>query len=389
MARIPRPLVELAAAALCCAAVSAGCGPIGASGDRPDRTAVQRLLDGRAAALLDRDEQAYLAGAVPARRAAERQVFRNLADVPLASWSYRVVSVDGGDRPSARVELDYRVKGYDSAPVAAQESVRLGRGGDGRWRVAAEGADGDQLWEQGPVRVVRGTYSLVLGTVGTASLKSYAADADRAVPAVLRAWGTRGWSGRIVVEVPASLRSMGELLDAPADAYQGIAAVTTGEAGGPASDAPGGRVIVNPEAFGELSAFGRRVVLTHEATHVATRSATAPGTPLWLSEGFADWVAYRGTGRSAPDVAPELARDVAAGRVPRALPSDADFGTRAAGLAQAYEGAWLACRFIAEQWGDARLVALYRAGADTRRVLGIGTDELTARWRAYVERELG
>lgn len=367
----------------------AGCGPIGASGDRPDRTAVQRLLDRRATALLDRDERAYLAGAVPSRRAAERQVFRNLKDVPLASWSYRVISVDGGDRPAARVELDYRVKGYDSASVASQESVRLGKGGDGRWRVAAEGADGDQLWEQGPVRVVRGTHSLVLGTVGTASLRSYAADADRAVPAVLRAWGTRGWSGRIVVEVPASLRSMGALLGAPPDAYQGIAAVTTGEAGGPASHAPGGRVIVNPEAFGELSAFGRRVVLTHEATHVATRSATAPGTPLWLSEGFADWVAYRGTGRSAPAIAPELARDVAAGRTPRALPSDADFGTRAAGLAQAYEGAWLACRFIAEEWGDARLVALYRAGADTRRVLGIGTDDLTERWRAYVERELG
>jgi hypothetical protein len=208
-------------------------------------------------------------------------------------------------------------------------------------------------------------------------------------------WGD-GWARRVVVEAPGSLAGMAALLDASPTAYEGIAAVTTAELRGSATAVPADRVVVNPEAFGELSPLGRRVVLTHETTHVATRAATTSGTPLWLSEGLADWIGYRGTGQTPKEVAPELSRDVAAGRLPDALPSDADFGTTANGLAQSYEGAWLACRLIADRWGDAKLLALYRAAGDgatadaaMRRTLGIGLEDFTARWRAYAERELG
>jgi hypothetical protein len=236
----------------------------------------------------------------------------------------------------------------------------------------------------------------VLGVgASQASLKAYAADVDRAVATVSGVWGD-GWARRVVVEVPGSLREMAVLLDAsPAD-YQGIAAVTTAELRGSSVSVPADRVIVNPEAFGELSALGRRVVLTHETTHVATRADTTSSTPLWLSEGAADWTGYRGTGRTARQAAPELARDVAAGQPPRTLPSNADFGTTAGGLAQAYEGAWLACRLIEADWGAAGVTALYRSVGDgatvdaaMRRTLGIGLDDFTERWRAYVARELG
>lgn len=377
-----------------CGGTGPGAADAGAVSAAPAAPAVQSLLDRHAAALLRHDETAFLADVDPAFRERQRQVFRNLARVPLDAWTYRVVRVGdgGGDRASAQVRVGYRLTGYDRTAVTSDADLTLARH-SGRWYVAGDRHDAQQLWDQGPVRVVRGAHSLVLGTDGPEVLRSYAAAADRAVPAVRRAWGD-GWSGRVVVEVPSSSARMAALLQAVPDTYRGIAAVTTGELGGTAG-APADRVIVNPEAFGELSAFGRQVVITHETTHVATRAATTASTPLWLSEGFADRVGYSGTGRTARQIAPELSRDVAAGRVPRSLPSAADFTTTAGGLAQAYEGAWLACRLIADQWGDTELTALYRAVAtggslDThlRAVLGIGLDEFTARWRAYVQREL-
>ncbi len=233
-----------------------------------------------------------------------------------------------------------------------------------------------------------------------AKLRALADDADRAVPAVDAAW--RGaWAHRVVVELPASLERMAGLLSASPASYSGIAAVTTGEVGG-AGAAPADRVIVNPEAYGTLGALGRQVVLTHETTHVATRPYTSSATPLWLSEGFADWAGYRGTGRTARAVAPELARAVSHGAPPKRLPADADFGfaSEAQGLARAYEEGWLACRMIADKWGEAKLVELYRrVGAARERdgaletalhdVLGLDAKQFTARWRTYVKAELG
>jgi hypothetical protein len=199
----------------------------------------------------------------------------------------------------------------------------------------------------------------------------------------------------VVVEAPRTLDQLGALLDAKPEDYRDIAAVTTGELGG-SKAAPADRVIVNPVAFARLSSFGRQAVLTHETTHVATRPATTTRTPLWLAEGFADWAAYRQSGRTAPEIAPELAEDVRADHPPTALPADADFGPTAPRLAQAYEGGWLACRLIADAWSPEVLRAVYRdmgTGASLDSVLtehlGLTADRFTARWRTYVAKELG
>lgn len=386
---------------------SAGCG--GGSGTDSASGDVQRVLDTRAAAVRDGNEREFVATQAPAtlaagERAAARTEFRNLRGVPLADWTYRVTGLHrSGDRATADAELRYRIEGYDRAPIVTARTLSLARA-DGRWYVTADRPAKDssqQLWEQGAVQAVRGEHSLVLG-VGRPrdALRHYAELADRAVPAVREAWGEE-WSRRVVVLVPKSLDGMAGLLGAPASGYRGIAAVTTGEAGGSAK-APADRIIVNPDAYGVLGAFGRQVVLTHETTHVATRASTSAATPLWLSEGYADWVGYRGTGRTAPQAAPELARAVAEGRVPDALPGDEDFGFGgdAGSLARAYEGGWLACRMIAERWGEVRLGEFYRAvgerekragavEAGMREVLGTSLEEFTEQWRAYVRDRLG
>ncbi|MFC9848251.1 hypothetical protein ACFWFF_18800 [Streptomyces sp. NPDC060223] len=380
-------------------AVLVGCGGTAV----PDAAAadVQRVLDRRAAAVLDRDEPAYRATEQPGTPLTE---FGNLREVPLAAWSYRVTGFHrSGDRATADAELSYRVEGYDKAPVTAARTLSLTRT-DGKWHVASDKPAEDaseQLWEQGAVTAIRGEHSLVMGVGQSADrLRSYADLADRAVPAVSKAWGT-DWSGHVVVLVPRSLEGMAGLLGAPASGYQGIAAVTTGEAGASAK-APADRIIVNPDAYGILGDLGKQVVLTHETTHVATRTHTTAATPLWLSEGYADWVGYLGSGRTAAQIAPELERAVADGQVPAALPDDADFGFTgdAAKLAQAYEGGWLACRLIADRWGEARLDDFYRAVGEhdkragavedaLRDVLHTTPEKFTEQWREYVRAQLG
>ncbi|MER7476420.1 hypothetical protein ABTX60_02000 [Streptomyces sp. NPDC126510] len=358
---------------------------------------VQRLLDRRAAAVLDRDERAY-------ERTGRGTDFAKLRAVPVAAWSYRVTAVRRtGDTATADAELRYRVAGYDRAPVTAGRTLRLGRDADGRWSVDTDRPakkSAQQLWDQGAVQLIRGRHSLVLG-VGQSgqALRDFADLADRAVPAVSDAWGT-DWSRRVVVLVPKSVEGMAGLLGSPASSYRGIAAVTTGETG--AARAPADRIIVNPDAFALLGGLGEQVVVTHETTHVATRARTTAATPLWLSEGYADWVGYRAAGRTPAEAAPELSRAVREDRLPTALPDDEDFGFTgdASRLARSYESGWTACRLIADRWGEARLGAFYRAVGEhrqragavedaMRKVLGTTPDAFTQDWRAYLRDQLG
>ncbi|MEU8787452.1 hypothetical protein [Streptomyces sp. NPDC048637] len=432
----------------------AGCGPAGSPSAPARFPDVQRMLDTRARAVEQRDAAGFLASVDPRAtgyRDRQRAMFAHLKGVPLADWHYDLDSTDAfplpadGDRTrlAAKVRLRYRLKGFDTAPVHAVQYLTLTER-DGRWLVssdtdgAAAGRSGTrQLWDQGPVRLVRGRYSLVLGgTAQRARLKDLAHRVDQAVPAVSAAWKGK-WSQKVVVEAPDSVERMAQLMgsDDPSG-YAGIAAVTTGEAGA-STTAPADRVIINPDAYEELNDLGRRVVLTHETAHVATRTATTAATPLWLSEGFADWAAYRGIRRKAALTAPELTRAVATGKLPARLPTDEDFGFKAGAdrLAKAYEGSWLACRMIAEKWGEARLIAFYRAAGKSgvrlssgsvgapmeaatagsagarpagpaaragqrpkaradrtdramRTQLGVGMAEFTRQWRAYVRKQL-
>ncbi|MCI0386549.1 hypothetical protein [Streptomyces sp. CNQ085] len=392
-----------------------------------ERGVLQAVLDRQAEAVLTGDREAYLATVDPRAdgyRDAQSTVFGNLLRLPVDHWSYRVTATgddafplppdadggSGGDRGAGarrvavRAELRYRIEGYDPVPVRDVEYLTLTER-KGRWYVSSDGADASggrrgtrQLWEQGEMTVVRGGRSLVLG-VGRpeTELRALADDADRAVPGADDAW-PRPWPRRVLVQAPATLERMADLLGGPPSSYRGIAAVTTGEAGG-RGRTPAERIVVNPEAYRLLGEEGRRIVMTHEVTHVATREHTTESTPLWLSEGFADWVAYRGVERPPGRIAPVLTEAVREGRTPRRLPTDEEFAFAgdADRLARSYESGWLLCRMVAHRWGEEKLVELYlavgRAGGGmdpvVREVLGTGMDGLTARWREYLRRELG
>ncbi|MEV0968757.1 peptidase MA family metallohydrolase [Microtetraspora glauca] len=212
---------------------------------------------------------------------------------------------------------------------------------------------------------------------GSVPVAGLAAVADSARRTVARVWG----SVDAVILVPAT--------DAQAAVLASPAGVT-----GLAALADVDHVIVAPSGFARLSETGRRVVLAHELTHVATGAAVAGDMPAWLVEGFADYVGYLDSGLTARAVASELAAEVRAGTLPAALPGREAFRPGSVRLPQAYEEAWLACRYIAERYGERALVALYRAASDhdlaTALVKTLGTNlaELTAAWREYVRSEL-
>ncbi|MGX1726198.1 hypothetical protein ACWIGE_05810 [Streptomyces diastaticus] len=387
------------AARLGLAAVLAASGCAPPAGPAPlDGRRVTALLGRRATALLERDAAPWRA---TGSGTGADTLWARLAAVPLGGWAYQVTGVQAGSA-TATVEatLRYRLRAEDPAPATARRLLDLVRHED-RWRVRAERAAPGAaalLWDQGTVRARRGTWGLGLGTGSAAELDHFARLAERAVPAADAAWGG-DWPRRIVVLVPGSLAGTAALLGARPGTYRGVAAVTTGS---PAPGTPADRIIVNPEAYAGLDARGEQFVLTHETAHVATRTATGPATPLWLSEGFADWAAHRAAPRPLAAAAPALTAAVAREEVPPALPDDAAFafGGDADDLDRAYEGGWLACRLLADLWGPGRLRAVYRAagarqerhGAEEaafREVLGIGLAEFTAAWRAYLRQRLG
>jgi hypothetical protein len=127
--------------------------------------------------------------------------------------------------------------------------------------------------------------------------------------------------------------------------------------------------------------------MSHEATHVAAEAWTSR-MPLWLLEGFADYVALRDVDLPVSRSAAQIIAEVRRSGPPRTLPGAAEFGTRATHLGATYESAWLACRLLAQGGGQARLVRFYRAvddgqpvGAALESVFGLSTRELTDRWR--------
>jgi hypothetical protein len=357
-----------------------------AGGGADDDGAAARLLAARDRALAAHDRRGFLATAAPgAPRQRQAALYDALVALPLSGWRYGLPGqAAGGARP---LDVHYRLAG-DPAPAVQHRTVTLQQRA-GRWYVGAdEPATGAaQPWDLAPVAVVRRPSVLVVGAPADRALLGAVADeAAAAVPRVTAAWGS-GWARSVVVEVPHDGAALARLV--PGDLEQ-LAALATTVAGdrGPVGD----RVVVAPDAFRRLTPAGRRVVLTHELVHVATRTATGPASPSWLVEGLADVVGFRRAGVPLEAAAPELAAAVRDGALPAALPSDAALAPGAPGLGAAYEQAWLAVDLLVRRYGATRVDALYRAvgrahdGAAAERalddVLGTSTAELTAAWRA-------
>ncbi|MGI5227198.1 basic secretory protein-like protein [Actinoallomurus sp. CA-142502] len=403
-------------------AAAASSRPVAGALSAPSVATVNALLQRRSRAVLARDRAAFLATVDPsgqAFRAGQQVLFDNLAKVPLSAWRESLAdtrpAVAADDGWTARLRLTYRLRGFDRRDLVYTEYLTFDRRPGTGWMVSGDGAahglrDDPQIWNSGGLTVVHGRRSLVLAEDGavagelpaarTAELRDIAARLDEGVGAVSGVVGDR-WARHAVALVPATEQKAEELAGDVRNLgdIAALAAVTGDEGGqGTGED----RLVITPTAFGRLTALGRRVVLTHELVHVAMGGARDGKTPMWLIEGLADYVGYKKAGVPTRAAGRELADLIATGGVPATLPGATEFAGSGDRLSAAYEEAWLACRMVAERYGEDRLVRLYRtAEAEPedsgdprlqdralRSVLGVGTDRFVALWRAYVRREL-
>jgi len=336
--------------------------------------AAQDLLSTRAAAVKSRSKSSWMATVDPSGSAFQgRQSveFDNLIKLPLGQFSYGAAQLApalsatriGQVGPKAwavSVTGTYSLAGFDRAPQTfeATYTVVYRPGG---WRIAddTDGATPLQMWDLPGLRVLRGRSSIVVGNAPEVRMADYSTIADSAVGRVSGVWGT-DWNSHVVIVTPSTsdqfarllLRSSGKGLDQVAAITQGVIA--------PGRRAQGDEVVINPKAFTALQPVGRRVVITHELTHVAARSSTTGPVPIWLTEGMADYVGYSGLDLPRQRVASELLALVRAGRGPAALPTDVDFDPSRSNIAPSYSGSWLAVCHLVDTYGQARVVAFYR-----------------------------
>ena len=170
--------------------------------------------------------------------------------------------------------------------------------------------------------------------------------------------GAAGSSSRC----PATEQRLRRTRCTPAPAqYDGIAAVTTSADGSRSGPHPC-TSSSTPRSFLPLGPRGAQVVVTHEATHVATAAATST-SPTWLVEGFADYVALRSQRLPLATSASRIIALRPRHGAPAHLPGAAAVRSRRSPHLEArYESAWLACRLLADDGGPRSLVAFYRGG---------------------------
>jgi hypothetical protein len=368
----------------------------------PDRSAVEALLNRQARAVRTHDRTAFLAAVDPEQpgyEARQGELYDRLALLPITGWREEPEAAVASGGTTWRVTQRYRLAGFDQGDVTGTRYLTFTRRAGIGWVITGDGtgqglADDAEIWDGGPVTVLRGRYSLVIGNAASRSgLAEIARRLDEAVPIVSGVVGTH-WAGRVVALVPASAGQVESLIGG-GQSLREIAALATvtRDPGGPAYGQD--RIIIAPDTFAKLNALGRHVVLTHELTHVATGGAKDAVTPIWLIEGLADYVGYKDVQVAVGAAASELRAEVHNGQLPSHLPDRGDFAGTSGRLSQAYEESWLACRMVAERYGQDRLMQLYRAAGRESQdsalhdVLGLGTADFTTMWQAYLRRQLG
>jgi hypothetical protein len=359
------------------------------TGERADEA--QQALD-KLVSALDGPRADAVALATPDSRKLLGWVHDNAEALDVDDVSLRYVdegpALSAGDRSAAgegawrgTVQLSYAYAGVDESPAQLETSVVFAPTDDGVRISSFGGTDArSPLWLLDRLTVVRRERT-VLAVAGPGAGR-YERLVPRAVRQVRRTLPS--WRDPLVVEVPRSTQQMTDALQAKPGQYDNIAAVTTTADGSLTPGSPV-RVFVNPTVFGRLKDRGAQVVMSHEATHVATGATFTP-MPTWLLEGFADYVALDGAGVPVDVAARQVLERIREEGLPKRLPTSSDLDPTAPGLGATYEEAWLACRFLAEEYGAGRLVRFYDAVSDGASAKEAFRDEVGTTQRAFVAR---
>src|SRR5215211_5393321 len=391
--------------------------PARAVGQRPatkvpadPRAELPRLLAKRAKAVLAGDRAAFLATVDRRQRSwyhEQATLFGRMRTAPFSGFAYRILDQRADTRlrrryraeqvEVARVQARYRFQGQDASPVLARCSYTFALTRSG-WRIAGDGdnrfrgRDDVEIWDSGPVRTVRSARTLIVHHPGQEVLaRRLLRVADTGYAQVGAAWTGR-WERKAVILVPRDEREAERLIGAR-DLSRVAAVASSSVESGAAERVLGNRIVVNTANVSRYDNINLQILITHEMTHVATRTL-GDGVPLLLVEGFADWAALKPLGYPLAVTRPNLARRVRAGRFDGRLPGDGEF--RGPDAAVAYDEGSAFCLWMADTYGVGRLRALYRQlkGSDPpseaefdrgfRRVLDLTRRQAERRWAVWV-----
>jgi hypothetical protein len=381
--------------------------------------AIDAVLRRRAEAVQRNDADEWMgdvdqADAAFAQR--QRQEFENLTRLPFAELEFEraVQSAPkmAGFLPPGLFEryhaavrvvpvtVRHRIEGVDSRPVATPWLAVFAYAG-GKWLIAGDGAgkelptgEAGQPWDaSGPITVVRDERVVAVLSAGTGpadggqGLLELAATGLRQVAAVRPG----GWDGKVLLTAVADRQIFDTYFAGSQDRVAQVAAIAVPYysevaewANRPAYATT--RIVFNPS---ELSAPRAELQhdLTHEFTHAAMGPVTGAYTPRWVVEGFAEYVAYKDGRFDAAGIRQALG-DLAIG----AFPDDKQFYEEP----RNYVSGWLACRMIAERYGQDKLIAFYEGflrmsevDSVSREVLGVSRAQLEQQWKDYVARQRG
>lgn len=314
----------------------------------------------------------------------------NARDIPLTDVALRYVDeIEGSEETgewSATVETTWRVAGSDQR--VSSVDVRFDFASvDGQTVISGVGGTGGAtpVWMSTALDVRRVERVVVMAA---AKVERYTAFATRAVNVVRRV--LPAWDGSLVVEVPRDGAGVDDALEVERGTFRNVAGVTASVDGEAGESAPV-HVLLNPDQMRRLRPFAAQVVVSHEAVHVAT-NAPASELPMWLSEGFADYVALRDVDLPLTTTAGQVIDQVRRDGVPRRLPGDNDFDEQSDRFGATYEAAWLACRLLAQQESEQTLLRLYRRAERSadfarafRRIVKTELEVFTRDWQASLQ----
>jgi hypothetical protein len=377
----------------------------------------QRILNQRARAIRERNLGLFLrrvdhkdAGLM----ARQRQYYRNLVQLPLSRFSYRVTQEQwdevsaparwGDDVHVPQIVVTMQLGDFDAVPtertVGFVFSFR-----DGRATIVSDRTGTGKMlfrgtpapWDLSAITVRQEPGVLGIFDSRTRSSASVVTQAvhdgieqlDRALPFT--------WSGKVVVYSVESPRILASFRDVPGGAIDHLGAMTFPTYSDSArSQVASTRMLLMPSSVRAGEVFLGRIT-RHELSHVAI-GVRDDGAPTWVSEGIAEYLGAREVPvreRIIPTAALQRAQGADEG-----MPESQDFNNSE--QEWHYALSWMACDYIADTFGESRLWeivdAMHNGGEGTKdadqdrvldQVLGFDSQELARRAAARIRNIYG
>jgi hypothetical protein len=370
---------------------------------------VTKVLDRMSAALAKRDLPGYLAAfdRDAGLRSRQTATFQALGRLPFAEIRYGwnddrwsrpagLTREYGDDAFVAVVNRRYHLKGWDTAPTGELVALTFATR-DGRWTVVGDeeastlpSGTVPEPWAFGDVSVFSTPHVLLVGDRAPsrqADLRRLADRVEDAVRDVRPVWSAPSWNGKVVVYAVTDRRFLSSWFgdqwsdgkaddDDPAEFDAWVSTIEESALDGTVKEYPvaGSRMVITPGML-RYTAEEARTVIRHELTHAAT-FMQGKEMPTWLSEGVAEYTAFRvmrSSGkadgvealhrRGLPE---QLWRDLRASSYRPELVID--HGSFYAGTGdqvfRRYSEGWFAALYIADEYGEAKLRAFVAKACD-------------------------